>query len=347
MVEASQTQNFDSIEAEQAKIAAECAQRNFETRADAESVKITMAYSEFKQCQLNLRYPSDYPKEAVQVDFKSTTVPQKLVNLLTKRVETHIETLAKNGNSSALAAFLYLDNILLNNNLIPCWAEFADIKPLIGKNDTLKPLEKAGKLAVTLQEGKFKLVAEFVIPPSYPMQAAKLTFKEHNFNPVIASIFEAQSQAIIRRLWSGMDPGYEGEKQDVNEGKIGFKKQNVGAQADIAKMAVATRSELKHDMDFLKQQAELRNGDMNKQDRKAFKLNIKHEKRYEEEMQKKSEEEMKAKQALGEHGQMNRTSAQPQLYHAINFLVNFFVRFLPKAQCDVCCKPLVTAVKND
>jgi len=27
---------------------------------------------------------------------------------------------------------------------------------------------------------------------------------------------------------------------------------NVGAQADIAKMAVATRSELKHDMDFLK-----------------------------------------------------------------------------------------------
>jgi hypothetical protein len=56
---------------------------------------------------------------------------------------------------------------------------------------------------------------------------------------------------------------------------------NVGNQADIAKMAVASRSELKHDMDFLKQQAELRNGHMDKRDRKEFKLNIKHEKRYE------------------------------------------------------------------
>jgi len=70
--------------------------------------------------------------------------------LLTKRVETHLATLSKDGHSTALAAFLYLDNILLNNNLIPCWSEFADIKPLIGKNDTLKPLEKAGKLSLTL-----------------------------------------------------------------------------------------------------------------------------------------------------------------------------------------------------
>jgi hypothetical protein len=53
--------------------------------------------------------------------------------------------------------------------LIPCWSEFADIKPLIGKNDALKTFEKAGKLVVTFVEGKFKLVAEFIIPPSYPM----------------------------------------------------------------------------------------------------------------------------------------------------------------------------------
>jgi hypothetical protein len=84
------------------------------------------------------------------------------------------------------------------------------------------------------------------------MQAAKLTFKEHNFNTVIAAIFEANAQSIIRKLWAGQEPGYEGEKQDVNDGKVGFKKQAVGHATDIAKMAVATRSELKHDMDFLK-----------------------------------------------------------------------------------------------
>jgi hypothetical protein len=50
MVEATKPQTFESTEAETAKIIAECETRNFETRADAESIKITMSYSEFKQC---------------------------------------------------------------------------------------------------------------------------------------------------------------------------------------------------------------------------------------------------------------------------------------------------------
>ena len=44
-----------------------------------------------------------------------------------------------------------------NNNLIPCWAEFASIKSVIDatKGDTLKALEKLGKLRVTLKEGNY------------------------------------------------------------------------------------------------------------------------------------------------------------------------------------------------
>ena len=50
----------------------------------------------------------------------------------------------------------------------------------------------------------------------------------------------------------------------------------------MAKISVATRAELKHDLDFLKKQKELRDGTMAKKDRKEFKLNLKHEMRYEE-----------------------------------------------------------------
>ena len=50
----------------------------------------------------------------------------------------------------------------------------------------------------------------------------------------------------------------------------------------MAKISIATRAELKHDLDFLKKQKELRDGNMDKKDRKEFKLNLKHEKRYEE-----------------------------------------------------------------
>ena len=36
--------------------------------------------------------------------------------------------------------------------------------------------------------------------------------------------------------------------------------------------------------------------------------------------------------------QMN---AQPQIYHAVNFLANYFVRFLPKATCSICTELLI------
>ena len=50
----------------------------------------------------------------------------------------------------------------------------------------------------------------------------------------------------------------------------------------MAKISVATRAELKRDLDFLNKQKALQEGGMDKKTRKEFKLNLKHEKRYEE-----------------------------------------------------------------
>mmetsp|Transcript_32549 Transcript_32549/g.38284 ORF Transcript_32549/g.38284 Transcript_32549/m.38284 type:complete len:96 (+) Transcript_32549:574-861(+) len=93
----------------------------------------------------------------------------------------------------------------------------------------------------------------------------KLELKEHNFNEVFAMIFLKHAETIISRLWSGGEAGYEpGNEVDINEGKVGFKK-NVGAiAADMARIKVATREELQHDMRFLHQQAALREGTMDK-----------------------------------------------------------------------------------
>lgn len=164
-----------------------CEQRNYVPHKQPDNIKINLNYSEFKKCQLVLRFPTDYPKEAILIDLKGIAgVAPKLVELLGKRSEKHVADLIKDGKFSAFASLVFIDNILLNNNLIPCWPEFSQIKPLISKNDTLKPLEKAGKLVVTLTEGTFKIVVEFLIPPSYPMQSAKMTIKESNFHPKFA-----------------------------------------------------------------------------------------------------------------------------------------------------------------
>ena len=43
---------------------------------------------------------------------------------------------------------------------------------------------------------------------------------------------------------------------------------------------------------------------------------------------------------LNDFGQINRVSALPQIYHAVNYLANFYVRFLPNACCELCGCPL-------
>ena len=60
-------------------------------------------------------------------------------------------------------------------------------------------------------------------------------------------------------MWGGGPPGYDpSEKVDINEGKIGFKK-NVGQiEADMAKIGIATRAELKHDLDYLNTMKQLK-----------------------------------------------------------------------------------------
>ena len=68
-------------------------------------------------------------------------------------------------------------------------------------------------------------------------------------------------------------------------------------------MAVATRAELKHDIDFINKQAALREGGpMDRQDRRQFKLNLKHEKRYEEEKKAQMEANRNMAESLGDDG---------------------------------------------
>jgi len=45
-------------------------------------------------------------------------------------------------------------------------------------------------------------------------------------------------------------------------------------------------------------------------------------------------------------GKLNLETAKPSLYHVVNFLANFFVRFLPTAKCLGCNDKLVQKMKD-
>ena len=44
-------------------------------------------------------------------------------------------------------------------------------------------------------------------------------------------------------------------------------------------------------------------------------------------------------------GKLNVDTANPSLYHIVNYLANYFVRFLPSAKCPGCHEPLVQKLK--
>ena len=112
-------------------------------------------------------------------------------------------------------------------------------------------------------------------------------------------------------------------------------------------MKVLSRHELKHDVEYLNTATELREaanaGD--KQAKKYMKLKMKHENKYEENMQKEEEEILRI-QAINDGKMMNIKTAKPSLYDAVNYLANYFVRFLPTANCLGCNEKLVCKIKE-
>jgi len=76
-----------------------------------------------------------------------------------------------------------------------------------------------------------------------------------------------------------------------------------------------------------------------------MKLKMKHETEYEEGMAAE-EEEIQRIIALKKGENMNEESAEPSIYHVVNFIANYFVRFLPAAKCMGCNEKLVCKLKE-
>ena len=94
----------------------------------------------------------------------------------------------------------------------------------------------------------------------------------------------------------------------------------------MAGLKTLNRNELKHDIKYMNDMAELRHniesGD--KGAKKYIKLKQKHEANYEASVQ--AEE---AKIAELEAGELHEDTANPSIFHIVNYLANYFVRFLP------------------
>ena len=112
----------------------------------------------------------------------------------------------------------------------------------------------------------------------------------------------------------------------------------------MASLKTLDRNELKHDIKYMNNMRELEknieSGD--KGAKKYIKLKQKHEANYEASI---AEEE--ARIAELEAGDLHEECALPSIFHCVNYLANYFVRFLPSACCLSCNEKLVCKMKKN
>lgn len=99
------------------------------------TLKIDINFSELKRVNITFKFIRDesgnilYPQQSkCHMEMKSTVLPPKLLGLLNKKAENMIEEAYKQKKEHVFAVYEFLHNVIEGNNLIPCWAEFAEIK---------------------------------------------------------------------------------------------------------------------------------------------------------------------------------------------------------------------------
>jgi len=150
----------------------------------------------------------------------------------------------------------------------------------------------------------------------------------------------ALADEILRVCHLGGVPNYQG-KSESNKGKIGTATKKTKLEREMESMQLLSREEMKHDMDYLSMQKDLKGQSNDYYMRKRAKLNAKHEAKYEKALEEKKE----AAEALNRE-RANKVG-KPSLTHAVDFLANYFVRYLPSAQCKICKKAIFMKLKSE
>lgn len=157
---------------------------------------------------------------------------------------------------------------------------------LTQNKDQMKLFQKAGKIKIWLSEKNMTLVLMITIPPEYPLNKLKLSIikgKEGTkVEKGLLQVFEDHMQELVRRYHQG----YDGLESDINEGKI-------GENSKMEEMPLMSYEEMQHDIEFLREQADLREVLDNKHFRKKYRQRLRREAR--KELDKAEEEEKRIK----------------------------------------------------
>ena len=198
----------------------------------------------------------------------------------------------------------------------------------------MKANEKTGAVTIQAHHNKYSIHFELTVPPDYPAGEITYAFKSSNFHPKLVQKCGFAVDEIIRVAQGATSLKIK------RQGKGGKEKKAEGGQAakDSLPTAVTDKlvHEFRHDQRWLKQASEIDSSTTaGRKQRKQFN-------RLEGKWDDKRAAADLALQASLEEGEASK-NIEPCLMPVMEHVLNDFLRALPEACCQLCCKTVMPA----
>ncbi|XP_041452763.1 uncharacterized protein LOC121405854 [Lytechinus variegatus] len=162
------------------------------------AVRIRIVRTKYKKLEVCMQFQGKYPDEAIIIEIKSKTIPDKLREGLTKICDEQAKTLL--GKPQILHVVKFVQQFLADNPFSVCSEEVSFIKrELITEKDEIKMKQKSGVIVITIREAEYFMKFRLKVPDLYPEQQIVLENVENNFPELFHKMFLAQTEEMARR----------------------------------------------------------------------------------------------------------------------------------------------------
>ncbi|XP_072015615.1 uncharacterized protein [Amphiura filiformis] len=162
-------------------------------------IRVQITKTKYKKLVVCLQFPADgYPSNAIVIEIKSKTIPERLCNGFTTICDAEAKKLC--GKPHVLDILLFIRKFLDDNPFTVCSDELAFIKKeLITDNDEIKTKQKAGVITLHLKVQEYFVKLKCKVPNEYPEHPISVELDDSNFPGLFKTMFVAQATELARR----------------------------------------------------------------------------------------------------------------------------------------------------
>lgn len=154
--------------------------------------------TDYKQLNVILQFPDNYPAEPAVIQLTSKTLAEKLLSGLVKMCDEEAKKLL--GQRQILPIMTFVRDFVLNNPLCVCSEEIAAIKKdLIGEEDKMKLKQETSQIQLRIVEEQYLMNLNIMIPDAYPLEHVMIEAAESNFPDLLKVFFIGQAVEVARK----------------------------------------------------------------------------------------------------------------------------------------------------